>query len=360
MNNNFDSRAHPLFAVWETNALPGPHLSEDAFSSRKDDLELTDDEAEQLIRAVAALAPPIFVFAGFDPLRRSRIHSLVQYAASCGLHPVMILGSNSQITRSVITDLKKAGLSRLGLTLEGGTEQSHDRIAGIPGSFARTLEAIQWANECRLPLQIHSNISRRNLHEIEQIASVIKPFRVLTWSLAFPVPASGESLHDLPSAREFEEAFGSIYKVAQELPCKVKTVQAPHYRRFVVQQRTRVRAGASGLMVLPMNEVGIPGVLPINEERASIFISNSGEISLNQWLRVSAGNVRYRKLADVYRNSALFESLRDPENLKGKCGDCEFKMMCGGSRARAWALSGDMFAEEPNCSYLPIAERKIS
>ena len=360
MNNNFDSHSHPLFAMWETNARPGPQISEGAFSPSEDDLELTDNEAEQLIRDVAALAPPTFVFAGFDPLLRSRIHSLVQYAASCGLHPVMILGSNSHVTRSVIADLKKAGLSRLGLTLEGGAEQSHDRIAGIPGSFARTIEAIQWANECQLPLQIHSNVSRRNLPEIEQIGSVIKPFRVLTWSLTFPVPGSGESLHDLPSAREFEEAFGSIYKVAQELPCKVKTVQAPHYRRFVVQQRMRFRAGTSGLMVLPMNEVGIPGVLPINEGRASIFISNTGEISPNQWLRVSAGNVRHCKLVDAYRNSALFGSLRDPENLKGKCGACEFKVMCGGSRARAWALSGDMFGEEPNCSYLPMAERKIS
>jgi radical SAM protein with 4Fe4S-binding SPASM domain len=360
MNNNFDSHSHPLFAMWETNARPGPQISEGAFSPSEDDLELTDSEAEQLIRDVAALAPPTFVFAGFDPLRRSNIYSLVQYAASCGLHPLMVLGSNSTITRNVIADLKKAGLSRLGLTVEGGTEQSHDRIAGLAGSFARTMEAIQWANECRLPLQIHSNISRRNLHEIEQIASVIKPFRILSWNLSFPVPRPGESLHDRPSAREFEEAFGSIYKVAQELPCKVKTVQAPHYRRFVVQQRTRLRAGTGGLMVLPMNEVGIPGILPINEGRASIFISNTGEICPDQSLRVSAGNVRRHKLVNVYRHSALFESLRSPENLKGKCGECEFKVMCGGSRARAWALSGDMFAEEPNCSYLPILERKIS
>ena len=357
MNNNFDLQSQPLVAIWETNARIGPG----ATSESPGDLpELTDKEAEQLIRDITELNPRVFVFAGADPLRRNHIVSLVQYAASCGLHPTMVLGPESHVTRSSISELKNANLSRLGFTLNGATEEVHDHDCGIRGSFARTLQAIQWANECRVPVQIHTQVSRHNMAEIEEIGQLLKWYRILSWSISFPVPQEGESLHDLPCAGEFEEAFSSIHRIAQSVPFKVKVVEAPHYRRFMVQQRTRARAGTAGLVVLPFVEEGIPGVLPINEGRASLFISSTGEIFPSPSLRVAAGNVRHDNVADVYHNAPLFESLRDPESLKGKCGTCEFKEMCGGSRARAWALTGDMFAEECCCSYQPMSAQKIS
>ena len=359
MTTNFDFQTHPFVAIWETNARSGPQIGDTLDFPNRDGLELTDKEAEQLIRDIAELRPPVFFFAGDDPLRRDNIYSLVQYAASCGLHPSMMLGPNSNVTRTVIADLKKANLSRLGLTLEAGSAQPHDHLSGLPGSFARTTEAMKWANECRLPLQIHTNLRRRNLHELRQIASVIRSFRIAVWSISFPVPQAGESLHDLPSATEFEEAFAVIHELAQDLPFKIKTLEAPHYRRFVIQQRTRFRGAAGNLVVLPFGDGGIPGILPVNESRATIFISSTGEIFPSQGLRISAGNVRRHKLAEVYRNREPFESLRDPANLKGKCGECEFKDLCGGSRARAWAVHGDMFEEEPCCSYLPATARKV-
>lgn len=358
MTTNFDFQSHPFVAIWETNARIGPQIS-DTVSPNTNHLELSDKEAEQLIRDIAELRPPMFIFAGFDPLQRSRIYSLVQYAASCGLHPHMLLGPNATVTRAAVTELKKASLSRLGLTLDSGSAEKHDHISGMAGSFARTLEAMKWGNECRLPLHIHTNLRRRNLNELEEIASVLKGLRIVGWSISFPVPQPGESLHDLPSAREFEEAFAVIHQLAQELPFKVKTVEAPHYRRFVVQQRSRARGGPSGLVVLPSADNGIPGVLPINEIRASLFISSKGEIYPSKGLHISAGNVRQLKLKDVYRNAPLFDSLRDPANLKGKCSECEFKELCGGSRARAWAVSGDLFSEEPCCSYFPGTVRKV-
>lgn len=359
MTTNFDFQSHPFVAIWETNARIGPHISDSVYSPNTDHLELSDKEAEQLIREIAELRPPVFVFAGFDPLQRSRIYSLVQYADSCGLHPHMLLGTNATVTRAGVAELKKASLSRLGLTLEAGSAEMHDHISGMAGSFARTLEAMKWANESRLPLQIHTNLKRRNLSELEPIASVLKSFRMVGWSISFPVPQPGESLHDLPSGGEFEEAFAVIHQLAQELPFKVKTVEAPHYRRFVVQQRSRVRGGPSGLMVFPSPNNGISGVLPINEIRASLFISSKGEIYPSKGLRISAGNVRQQRLKDVYGTGPLFDSLRDPANLKGKCNDCEFKELCGGSRARAWGVTGDLFSEEPCCSYFPGAARKV-
>jgi AdoMet-dependent heme synthase len=360
MTNNFDFQSHPLVAIWETNIDLGPPGDGLAFFPSDDQLELTDKEAEKMIRDLAELKPPVLVFAGADPLRRKNIYSLVQYAASCGLHPTMLLAPHSNVTRTTIEELKKANLSRLTLALQGGTEGSHDAISGVSGSFSRTMQAIRWAIECRLPVQIHTELNRRNLDQIEPIAAAIKPFRVLGWSISFPMPGPGEALGNLPSSTEFEEAFSTIYALAQKLPFKVKTLEAPHYKRFVVQQRTRARATAPGLLVLPFTDTGIPGVLPVNEARATVLISNTGEIFPSRGLRISAGNVREDKLADVYRSSALFDSLRDPANLKGKCGECEFKEMCGGSRGRAWIIAEDMFSEEVCCSYQPVQARKAS
>lgn len=357
MTTNFDVHSQLFAAIWETNAQSPPAERGGSFFSLNHKLELTDKEAEQLIRDVAELRPPRFVFAGADPLQRDGIYSLVQYAASCGLHPTMVLSPESDVSYAAIAMLKQSNLSRLELVLEAGTETGHDGICGMAGSFARTLQAIRWANECRLPVQIHTHIGRRNLEEIESIASLIKPFRIIGWSISFPVPHGGISLRDLPSAAEFEEAFARIHKVAQTVAFKIKTVEAPHYRRFVVQQRHRLKAANAGGEAVPFGENGIPGVLPVNEARASVFISSTGDVFPGDALRVSAGNVRRQKLVDIYRDSTLLDSLRDTANLKGKCGECEFKEMCGGSRARAWALTGDMFSEETSCLYQPLAAR---
>jgi radical SAM protein with 4Fe4S-binding SPASM domain len=360
MTNNFDFQSHPLVAIWEANSdLARPSDGLVLFPSG-DKLELTDKEAEQMIRDLAELKPPVLVFAGADPLRRANICSLVQYAASCGLHPNMLLPPQSNLTRETIVELKRANLSRLTLVLNGGSRESHDTVSGVSGSFARTMQAIGWATECRLPVQIQTELNRRNLDQLEAIAAAIRPLRILGWNVSFPVPRPGEPLRDLPSATEFEEVFSTLYALAQGVPFKVKTAEAPHYKRFVLQQRTRARHVSPGAVVLmPFTDAGVPGVLPVNEGRAMVFISSNGEIFPSQGLRVSAGNVRQDRLTDVYRNSVLFDSLREPANLKGKCSECGFKEICGGSRGRAWIMTEDMFSEEHCCSYQPAQARKV-
>lgn len=360
MNKIIDLDSQPLIAIWETSVNPG-RCRDQNFRPASAKLELNDYEAEQLIRDVSELKPPVFMFAGDDPLSRDGIFSLVQYAASCNLHPVMLLTPASVVTQHTIDALKSASLSRLAFTLNGAASAPHDVTCGIPGSFARTLQGIKWANERRLPVQIHTNISRRNLGELSALATLLMKYRITMWSISFPVPGPDESLRDLPSAVEFEEAFESIYMLAQRVPFKVKTVEAQHYRRYVLQQRTRSRtlAGEPG-GYSPFSEMGIPGVLPVNEGMASVYITHNGDVLASKALQIPAGNVRRDKLLDLYRYSPVFQSLRDPANLKGKCGSCEFKEMCGGSRARAWSLSGDMFNQEESCVYMPFPVRKIS
>jgi AdoMet-dependent heme synthase len=355
MNKIIDLESQPLIAIWETTVSQIERRDQNFRPATK--LELNDSEAEQLIRDVAELKPPVFVFAGDDPLGRDGIYGLVQYAASSNLHPVMLLTPASVVTRQTVTALKSASLSRVAYTLNGAESGLHDTISGVPGSFARTLQAIKWANEARLPVQIHTNLSRRNLDDLSAIATLLMKYRIVMWSIGFPVPRPHDSLRDLPSATEFEEAFEMIYTLAQKVPFKVKTVEAQHYRRYVIQQRTKARGMVGETIRPPFFDTGIPGVLPINEGVASVYITHTGDVLASKHLQVPAGNVRGEKLADLYRNSPLFKSLRDPANLKGKCGNCEFREMCGGSRSRAWSLSGDMFHQEDTCAYIPFNNR---
>lgn len=353
MKKTFDLEKQPLIAVWEMNHKRNESSGQG--SAPGEALELTVTEAEQLIRDVAELKPPVFVFAGANPLKYNQILSLVRYAASSGLHPDMIVSADPSLTRQTLAHLKSAGLSRLGLVLQGASQGLHESATGVGNSFAYTVKALQWANELRLPVQIHTDIYRNNLQDLESMADLLKGFRILSWTLAFPPTARANQPDDILSAEEFELVFERIYAIAQQVPFKIKTAEAEHYRRFVVQQHAKAKGDSNGRS--EFDEDGIPGILPINQSRASMYITSTGEVYPSGYLAASGGNVRRQKLAEIYRDSDIFKALRDPGNLKGKCGQCEFKQLCGGSRGRAFVQAGDMFAQDDSCVYQPASLR---
>jgi radical SAM protein with 4Fe4S-binding SPASM domain len=254
------------------------------------------------------------------------------------------------LNRESLIHLKQAGLRRLALSLDGPNPALHDSFRGVPGSFARTLDAMQCANDIGLPVQINTTVSRRNIAELENVLYVVKKFRIVMWSLFFMVPTGRAEAADLPSPEEFESAFARIYRLAQDVPFKVKTTEAQHYRRYLLQRRRQLNVGETVAN-------GVSGILPINEGKGFMFISHTGEVQPSGFLPVSAGNVRQAHVSDIYRDSELFRQLRDTDNLLGKCGDCEFRNLCGGSRARAYAVSGNAFAEDPSCTYIPRQRR---
>jgi AdoMet-dependent heme synthase len=354
---NYDLATDPVVAVWECNQARhhAPFLAESPHEWGPRELSAT--EVEKLIRDVADLRVPVFVFAGANPLARPDIASLVCYASSCGLLPSMVLNDSPLLTRKAIEELRSAGLSRCGLTLHGASVDVHESLSGVHGSFMRTLQAMRWVNECRVQLQVHTEVRRGNLHDLENIAALLKGFRVLVWSLAFPVAKGSSTAGENFTAEEYEEIFERIYHIAQNVDFKIKTLEADHYRRFITQKRTLFRIEKTGALPAPFAEHGIPGILPVNDARGTIFVSSTGEVYPNSQIRESAGNVRTATLRHIYRESQLFRSFRDLANLKGKCGKCEYKEMCGGSRARAWAQAGDMFAEDEACVYQPAAMR---
>lgn len=359
MKNNFDVNKTPVIAVWETTQACDVACLDygNWIQPEADPLELSTLEAKKVIDEVAELCPPIFVLTGADPLKRADIYQLIRYASLHHLHPVLVLPATPLLTRDAIADLKHAGLSRLVLSLDGASAELHDLICGVHGSFERTMEAIQWAAHWKLPFQITTHFCDRNLHDLENLAALLKTLRITQWSVAFPVPSQPAELEDMPSAGQFEGAFARLYALAQKVPFKIKTSEAPHYRRYVLQQQAKARAG--GAMEPPQFEEGIPGIMPLNEDRGMLFISHTGEVYPCPSLPVTGGNVRVLKLAEIYRSSQIFTLLRDQANLTGKCGDCAFKGVCGGSRARAYAIHGDMFTEDPSCIYRPTASAAV-
>jgi AdoMet-dependent heme synthase len=355
MNSSFDINKTPFIAIWETTQACDVACLDygDWVQPEADPLELSTHEAKQLIDEVAELRPPIFVMTGADPLKRADLYELIRHAAVQELHPVLVLAATPLLTGGTIAELKHAGLSRLALSLDGSTAELHDLICGVHGSFERTMEAIQWADQWKLRYQITTHFCERNLHDLENMAALLKKLRISQWSVAFPVPANAVELEETPSAGEFEEAFARLYALSQKVPFKIKTSEAPHYRRYVLQQQARARA-AAGTEPGPFDD-GIPGIMPVHEERGTVFISHTGEVYPCASLPITGGNVRVQKLADIYRSSQVFTLLRDPRYLAGKCGECSFKQICGGSRGRAYALNADMFREDPACIYRPLS-----
>jgi radical SAM protein with 4Fe4S-binding SPASM domain len=359
MKNNFDINKTPVVAIWEvTQACDVPCLDYGDWVQREaDPLELSTQEARQAIDDFAELCPPILVMTGADPLKREDIYELVRHAAARGLHPFLALPATPLLTPDAIAELKHSGLSRLLLSLNAATPELHDLVCGVHGSFARTMEAIQWAEHWKLPYQITTHLCDRNLHDLENLAASLKTFRIKQWNIAFPVPATPEQLEEMPSAAQFEGVFARLYVLAQKVPFKIKTSEAPHYRRYILQQQVRERADA--ITDRHPFQDGIPGIMPVNEDRGMLFVSHTGEVYPCAGLHVSAGNVRVGNLAEIYRSSQVFTLLRDHANLTGKCGECAFKGVCGGSRARAYVMHGDMFTEDPSCIYRPTAQAAV-
>jgi AdoMet-dependent heme synthase len=205
-----------------------------------------------------------------------------------------------------------------------------------------------------LPVQINTTFSRKNIGEIDAIVTLMKSLNITLWSVFFLVPTGRGKLNDLLSADEFEQVFEKVYRLSKAASFDIKTTEAQHYRRFALQQRVAERK-AGTVTAAPEKAEDAIGRAPrgLNDGKGFVFISHLGEVFPSGFLPLSAGNIRREPLSAIYRDSPLFKALRNTSNLEGKCGACEFKEICGGSRSRAYALTGNPYEEEPCCSYVP-------
>jgi radical SAM protein len=351
-----DFNEQPFIAIWElTQAcdLACVHCRASAQPNRHP-LELTTEEGKSLIDQIAMMQVPVFVLTGGDPIKRPDLFELIRYARMVGVRVSLTPSATPLLTRDVVIRLKDAGIARLAISIDGATAVTHDAFRGMSGSFARSLDAIRWANEIGLPVQINTTFSRRNIGEIDAIVALMETLRITLWSVFFLVPTGRGKLSDLLSDDEFEEVFAKIYHLSKSASFDIKTTEAQHYRRFVLQQRAAERKAGDGRGQSEKVADSI-GRAPrgLNDGKGFVFISHTGEVFPSGFLPLSAGNIRHQSLSTIYRESPVFQNLRDTSKLDGKCGACEFKEICGGSRARAYALTGNLHGEEACCVYVP-------
>jgi AdoMet-dependent heme synthase len=344
---DFDIR--PLLVIWEmTQAcdLNCVHCRADARPKRHP-LELSTAEAFHLIDQIAEMRVPLFVLTGGDPLKRPDLMPIVQYACRRGVRTSLTPSATPLLVRGAIFKLKESGLMRLALSLDGSSAEIHDTFRGVAGSYQRVLHAVGWCHEAGLPVQINTTVSRRNFADLDKMIELLISLRVVLWSVFFLVPTGRAQVRDLLGPEEHEQVFAKLYAASRRVKFHIKTTEGQHYRRYVLQQKAR---GANARSEEDLISAAPRGV---NDGKGFVFVSHTGEVYPSGFLPLAAGNVLWEPLAQIYQDAPLFRSLRDSSQLKGKCGRCDFKEVCGGSRARAYAFSRDPLAEEPCCAYSP-------
>ena len=362
----------PFLAIWEVTQscdLACKHCRAAAQPIPHPD-ELTHEEGKALIDQIADMHIPIFVFTGGDPLKRKDVFELIRYAAGKGVQVAVTPSATPLLTREQIFKMKEAGVVRLGISLDGSCPEIHDAFRGLPGAWARTIQAIEWAGEAGIPIQVHTTISRHNANDLDNLCNLFEKLAIVMWNVFFLVPVGRGQLDDLLSGEEFEQVFGKIYELSRRANFQIKTTEAMHYRRYLLQHNLEERKmghGAGHGAGRPHGaayEAGAPtadgrtramswATRRVNDGKGFVFISHVGNVYPSGFLPIHAGNIRETPLGEIYRNAPIFKALRDTKRLEGKCGACEYKEICGGSRARAYALTGDPLAAEPCCIYQP-------
>ena len=347
---NFDDA--PFLVIWElTQAcdLACMHCRACAIESRNP-LELTTEEGYRLLDEVRSFGDPLMVFTGGDPLKRPDLFLLLERSVRLGLRTTVTPSATPLLTEEAIENFQRCGVARMAISLDGPDAASHDGFRRVEGSFQRTIQALEHARAIGLPTQVNTTVTRHNVGRLAEIADLVEQYGVKLWSVFFLVATGRASVSQDLSAEEYEEVFRFLYERSKSASFDIKTTEAQHYRRYVAQQRKAEGAAPRA----SVSEV-IQRQAGINDGKGFVFVSHTGEIYPSGFLPLASGNVRRHSLAAVYRESPLFRVLRNADNLGGKCGDCEYRNLCGGSRSRAYALTGDLLAEDPRCVYRPAA-----
>ncbi len=371
----------PFIVFWElTRAcmLACKHCRAKAVRKRHPD-ELTTEECFEVLRQLSLFeVKPLIVFTGGDPLMRDDVTEIVEEATRLGFRTAIAFSGTEKATVKRLKELKDAGIARIAVSIDGSNAEVHDSFRGLRGTFEMSLKVLENAKKVGLPFQVNTTVTRYNIHDLPNIAKLCFELDAAMWDVFFLVPTGRAGVDMMPTPQEFEDVLCWLYDVSR-LGMNVKSSAATHLRRielmrdrgempevgelyfelksmlndFPAGESRRIVAGGYGRSMSD----GIRRASGITDGRGMLFISHIGEIYPSGFLPIVAGNVRETSVVEIYANSKIFVDLRDPNKLKGKCGVCEYRFICGGSRARAYAVTGDYLAAEPCCIYVPKAMR---
>lgn len=313
-------------------------------------MQLTFDEGVAFLRQIATFGDPMpqLILTGGDPLARPDLLDLIDEAHKLGVSVSVTPAATPALTRDVLLALKEHSVEGLGLSLDGSIAGRHDSIRGVQGTFERTIQAIQWAQELKIPLQVNTLVAAETADDLPAIYRLLKSFDVARWSLFFLISVGrGKVLQPL-APEEGERLMTWIYDTSRIAPFVIATTEAPSYRRVALEAMR-----SEGMTAEQIKGSNAYRSFGIRDGHGIVFVSHTGEICPAGFLPLVTGNVRQDNVADVYRNAPAFKSLHDPTQFEGRCGRCQYHMLCGGSRARAFESSGNILASDPFCTHEP-------
>lgn len=367
----------PFMIIWETtNAcdLACRHCRAQAIPEH-DPLTLDFEDAKRLLEQVESFGRPrpIFIFTGGDPFKRADLFDLLNYGNELGLVMAVSPSGTPLLNEANLRKIKESGAKAISLSLDGSTPERHDDFRQVPGSFELTTKGWQTARKIGLKLQLNTTVTRYNLEDLPNIFRLVLDYGAMTWSAFFLVPTGRGKAEDEVSPAEYEAVMHFLYDCSKYI--SAKTTEGHHYKRVVLQRTILDEKGLAmedyfdlhpiyyqlrDAMQAIVDEKGLHPKetirrtpMHINAGNGFVFISRRGDVFPSGFMPIKVGNVREKSLVDIYQEAPLFNDLRDPSKFEGRCGLCEFVGVCGGSRSRAYALTGDPLAEEPFCTYEP-------
>jgi radical SAM protein len=345
----------PRNVYWETTIacdLACRHCRADAIHQR-DPAELDTAEGRALLDDIKSMGSMV-ILTGGDPMKRPDLLELIAYGRGIGL-PVSITPSTTPtLTRDALAQFKALGVAALGVSLDGPTAEVHDAFRGVPGTFDRALTVLAWAREVGLPVQVNTTVTRQTLPHLAALYALLRDRAappVRRWSLFLLVPVGRGAALGIPSAEAVEQLFGWVYETGSAAPFHVGTIEAPHYRRYWIERQL-----AEGMPHAALGAAAKRMGFGARDGNGIVFVSHRGDVYPAGFLpHPLLGNVRERPLSQIYREAPALRALRDMDALTGKCRGCAFRWACGGSRARAYAMTGDPMGSDPFCAYQPAA-----
>lgn len=365
---SWDFQQKPILVFWETTRacdLACRHCRASALRTAPPD-ELSHQEGLNLLDQVTAFGKPfpILVLTGGDVLKRSRIWELIAAARQRGIVVAVSPSVTDNLNESVLQRFLEAGVSAVSFSLDGADAEGHDALRGVPGTWARTLELAGHAAGLGLRVQINTTVMKWNLHQLPDIFQQVKQRGVDIWEVFFLIHEGRGHQLEAASAQECEGVCQFLAEAAG-YGLTVRTVEAPFFRRVVQQHKSgQMQENELGLRLTAdlHQRLGLPDRRPQSRSAQTrdgnglLFVNYRGDVTPSGFLPVVAGNLKDTDLTALYQQHATFVALREAESFLGKCGVCDYRSLCGGSRARAFTASGNFLGEDPACAHQPTGQ----
>jgi AdoMet-dependent heme synthase len=358
-----DFNMAPFTIAWEVTracAYACVHCRADAMHT-PDPNELKTDEALRLIDRLAEFGSPILIFTGGDPMMRRDLHELIAYATQKGLRCSLTPTATALPTTARLEKVRDAGIRRIALSLDAPRPEIHDEFRQVKGSWQRTMDILRRAQSIGVSVQVNTTVAKHNVDILDEMVPFLQEVGAVQWSLFFLVPTGRAQAENMISPEQHERVFNWLYDLSKNAPFDIKATAAPMYRRVAIERKRAEQGSGTPVTFQGAGFQYADGLnrptRGVNDGNGFLFISHVGDIQPSGFLPLTAGNVRTDDVIDVYRNSKLFTDLRTPDKIKGRCGICEYRDVCGGQRGRAYGVTGDYLESDPACLYIPLGER---